>query len=494
MSRTTSLIFTSLLMAILVGSSLCCELCAQEALLADLAEAGRWNELQVRLGGKTDDGKTDGLEQQVNQAQADGMTVLHWAAFKNRSTIVRQLLESGAKVDARTIYDITALSIAAERGFADSVEVLVEFKADVEAKRLGSETPLMLAARNGDLRTVNSLIKAGAEVNEKEPKGQTALMWAAAAGNADAVDALVNADANIDERLKKTGFTAFLFAARNGHADVVSRLLQAGADINSTTKIAKTRGRDPRNKMSALMLAIESGHLELALQLVEAGADPNDQSSGMAPLHAIVWVRKTNVGDGISGDPPPRIAGETSTEDFVRQLVGAGADVNMSINSGKAGKAKLNPKGTTPFLLASSTADVPLMELLIELGADPTINNADNCTAFMAAAGVGVTAVGEEPGTEAEVCRALRLLAELGFDPNHVDENGETAMHGAAYRDFPLAAGLLAELGADPEVWNKRNRHGWTPRDIARGERPGSVKPSEEMLAAIDLLLAEVEE
>ena len=235
------------------------------------------------------------------------------------------------------------------------------------------------------------------------------------------------------------------------------------------------------------MLAVESGHFRLALNLVKHGADPNDQRSGYAPLHAVTWVRKADKGDNVEGDPEPRGSGDLTSIDFVRELIKAGADVNLKLKKGKSpGKCKLNRKGLTPLLLASRTADIELMNLLLESGADPKLTNADGCTTMMAAAGVGVVAVGEEAGTEEEVDRAIEILAELGVDPDVVDKNGETAMHGAAYRNYPSAVTTLAKVGADPAVWNKKNKHGWKPHDIASGKRPGSFKPSPPTARALD--------
>ena len=77
------------------------------------------------------------------------------------------------------------------------------------------------------------------------------------------------------------------------------------------------------------------------------------------------------------------------------------------------------------------------MRLLLELGADPTLTNADRCSPLLAAAGIGTLAPGEEAGTEDEALEAVRLLLELGADINAVDDNGETAMHGAAYKSLP---------------------------------------------------------
>jgi ankyrin repeat protein len=230
---------------------------------------------------------------------------------------------------------------------------------------------------------------------------------------------------------------------------------------------------------------VENGHFDLAVTLLEAGADPNDQRSGISPLHALTWVRKPNRGDGIDGDPPPRGSGTLTSLEFVRKLVHYGADVNLRLKKGPSGKGMLTRTGATPFLLAAYTADVPYMKTLLELGADPDIANADGCTPLLATVGVGTRFPGEEAGTEAEVLDSLKLLLSLGADINAVDKNGETAMHGAAYKSLPKAVQYLADKGADIELWNKRNKHGWTPLLIAEGYRPGNFKPSAETIAAL---------
>jgi uncharacterized protein len=111
--------------------------------------------------------------------------------------------------------------------------------------------------------------------------------------------------------------------------------------------------------------------------------------------------------------------------------------------------------------------------------------NARTLNLLMAAAGVGSLAPGEEAGTEPEALEAVKLALELGNDVNAVADNGETAMHGAAYKNFPQVVQLLTDKGARIEVWNQRNKHGWTPLSIAEGHRPGNFKPSPETLAAL---------
>ena len=136
--------------------------------------------------------------------------------------------------------------------------------------------------------------------------------------------------------------------------------------------------------------------------------------------------------------------------------------------------------------MASQTADVPLMKLLLELGADPTINNVDDCTPLITCAGIGTVFVGEESATVSDVNAAIEILVQqCKLDVNAVDRNGETAMHGAAYRSYPETVDLLTKYGADPKIWNHKNKFGWSPFDIGHGKRPGSLKPSPPTLAAL---------
>jgi ankyrin repeat protein len=237
--------------------------------------------------------------------------------------------------------------------------------------------------------------------------------------------------------------------------------------------------------MNALMFAVENGHFELALELVDSGADPNDLRSGFGALHALTWVRRPNRGDDEAGQPSPRGSGVVNSLDFVRELVRRGADVNARLEKGDGGPGKLRLKGATPFLLAAKTADLPLMKLLVELGADPLMANASGSTPLMAAAGLGCLAPDEEAGTEDECVAAVEYLLSLGAALDTVDENDETAMHGAAYKSLPKVVSLLAARGLGVEVWNRQNAYEWTPLLIAEGFRPGNFKPSVETIAAI---------
>jgi ankyrin repeat protein len=132
------------------------------------------------------------------------------------------------------------------------------------------------------------------------------------------------------------------------------------------------------------------------------------------------------------------------------------------------------------------------MKLLLELGADPFIQNEDGCTTLLVAAGIGSTAPEEEAGSDTECAAAVDFLLSLGADINKVDANKETAMHGAAYKNAPAVVRLLHNRGADIKIWNKNNKMDRTPLLIAEGYRPGNFKPSFATIDAItEIMLSE---
>ncbi len=447
--------------------------------LADAAEEADWPRVRTLLQQEVD----------PNSIQADGMTALHWAAQHDDLPTVKALLAAGANVKAENRYGVSPLSLACVNGDEAIVAALLDAGADPNGSLRGGETALMTAARTGRTGPVKALLARGAEVDATDRSDQTALMWAAADGNADVVKLLIAAGADPSRRLK-SGFTPLLFAAREGRMEVVGALLEAGVAANEAIATErKAGGRAPANGTSALTFAVENGHFELALMLVQAGADPNDLRSGFTPLHTLTWVRKPNRGDDEDGQPPPQGSGNLTSLDLVRELVAHGADVNTQLGKDAPTRGKLSYAGATPFLLAAKTADLPLMKLLIELGADPLRPNKDGATPLMAAAGLGCNAPTEEAGTESECLGAVEYLLSLGADVNTVDANGETAMHGAAYKSLPKMVQFLADHGASIDLWNRKNKSGWTPLLIAEGYRPGNFKPSAETIAAIHTVM-----
>ena len=413
--------------------------------------------------------------------RTDGTTALHEAAHVDDIQAMTRLIAASADVTAANRYGVTPLWLACLNGSATAIELLLKAGANANAVLPGGETVLMTAARTGKPDAVNVLLRHGASVNAKEGwRGQTALMWAAAEGHAAVIEALVARGADIHAR-SNGGFTALLFAAREGQIAASKALLVGGANLNdaipSTTPIdepapEETTPGPPEAGLNVFLLATANAHFELAAWLLDQGAEPNAAPRGWTALHQISWVRKMGVAG--SNDPAPPGSGNMTSLDFVRKLVAKGADVNArATKKPQMGLTTLNSVGATPFLLAARTADFELMRLLVELGADPKLPNEDNTTPLMVAAGVGTQNPGEDPGTEPEVLEAVKIALELGNDLNAVDNNGDTAMHGAALKHAPSVVRYLAERGARMDVWNRPDKTGWTPLKIAEGVQRG---------------------
>ena len=444
----------------------------------------------------------------VNAPQVDGMTALHWAARYNDLAMAELLVESGANANVTNRYGVAPLALACINGSSALVELLLGAGADPNTSLPGGETALMTAAHTGRIGPVKALLAHGADVHAKvhgmgrqEGAGanaflnrmrdpgifdfetkpeQTALIWAAAEGHAEVVAELIDAGADFRAKLE-SGFTPLLFAARNGHIEAVKALLSAGVDPNERIDPHPDwrhigYGAKLRPDATALHVAVENGHFELAACLLDEGADPNAAGpDGYTALHAIALARRVPPGDA---NPPPEPTGSLTSLDFVRELAAHGADLDARMTGTGLVNLGVRVLGPTAFLAAVQTADVELMKTLVELGADTALKADRNRTALML--------VGARMGTEREVVSAVSLLLDLGIDVGAVDDRGETALHAAAYFDRAEPIKLLAQRGADPEIWIKKNQYGCTPLAIAVGYRgPRSFRPRPVAEAAI---------
>ena len=413
----------------------------------------------------------------VNQAEPDGATALHWAVHRNDAELVDVLLAAGARVAAANRYGVQPISLAAENGNAAIIEALLDAGADPNAALPEGETALMTAARTGDPASVRALLVRGADPNARDRfRGQTALMWAASRNNAAAVHALAELGADLHARTESearapngnrlfyapppTGFTALLFAARGGHLDAMRVLLAAGADVNDTLS----------DGQSALVVAVANANWELADYLLDRGADPNLAGAGWNALHQLLRTRRMNTGFGF---PAPIPSGSVDSIDVLRKMIDLGGDVDarMTTNGMKDGQRnRLNRLGATPFFLAAKVTDTEAMRVLVEAGADTVTPSADGTTPLMVAAGLAIWNPGEDggslPGQEDEVLEAVRMCVELGNDIHAANYRGETALHGAAFRGANNVVEYLVEQGADLDA---RTDLGYSPLAIADG-------------------------
>ena len=431
----------------------------------------------------------------ANAAEADGTTALHWAARLDSVELADLLLARGADATAANTFGVQPLWLAALNGSAPMLDRLLEAGADPETASAAGESVLMIAARTGRVAAIEALLARGASVDAAQRNGQTALMWAATEGHAAAVQALLDAGADVHARTivpenplrsglyggpAPHGFTALLFAVRAGRTAAVESLLAAGADPNDRLP----DGTGP------VVLAAANAHWELGVFLADHGADPNGSEQGWTALHEMTWVRRPNFG---FNPPGPVTTGSMDSLTFVRELVARGADVNalITVEPRNGYRNALNRVGATPLMMAARLADPPLMRVLLELGADPALENEDGSTLLMVAAGLGIHSPGEDPGTEAEALECVRIALELGGDVNAIDGNHETALHGAAYRGANSIVELLVDNGAD--TFDVENSRGWTPLRIARGIfRTETYKEAPHTAALLTDLMARV--
>jgi len=421
---------------------------ANSVALVEAVKSGDTAAVRTLLGQRAD----------PNEAERDGTMPLHHAIRQGEPEMVDLLLRAGANVKATNRYGVSPMLVAAIAGHAGILERLLTAGASANSANPEGETALMIAARTGDPACVQLLLTGGADVNAREEwKGQTALMWAAAENNTAAMRLLIGAGADPRARSRGGVFTPLLFAVRAGHVEAAHVLLDAGVSVNEPMA----------DGTSPLVLAVINAHYALAADLLDRGADPNADGQGWSALHQISWSRRPNTGFNLPG---PSATGNVDSLDLVRKLVTLGANVNArQAKEPKDGyRNQLNRIGATPFLLAARSVDLPLMRLLLELGADPKISTDDGTTTLMAAAGVGIWAPGENPGTDDEALTAVKLAFEAGGnDVNAVNQAGETAVHGAVYRAGSIGIlTFLIEKGAKLDV---RNKKGWTPLIAADG-------------------------
>jgi ankyrin repeat protein len=431
----------------------------------------------------------------VNTAEGDGTTALHWAAQADDVALVRTLLEAGARVSTANRLGMTPLMLAATNGSDTVLGLLLEAGANANEASPDGETVLMTTARTGNVAAIARVLKAGADVNATEKwRGETALMWAAAENHGPAVAALVAAGAHVDQQARtlkfpnvrynlathatlpppQGGFSALMFAARQGAGDSVRALADANANLNI---------QDP-DGTTALILAVVNVHQDVAALLLERGADPNlADVTGMTPLYAAVELHTVEMYP--ERKPLRKSSDKTATIALVKALLAKGATPdaplkNVTLRWGRrrgAGDGALGA-GATPLMRAARLADVAAMQALLDGGADISKKEKDGTSVLMLAAGAGwrtgeTILGGSDFGPESDTLEAVRLCLERGATVNDVDANGISPLHDAVVRG-PDVLRLLLDHGAQLDVKDKRGR---TPLDVAQGVRgPGEAQ------------------
>jgi ankyrin repeat protein len=420
--------------------------------LVDAARNADWDAFQVLLQEKAD----------VNTAEGDGSTALHWAAYHDHTESAGLLIGAGADVNTANDLGATPLWAACLNASPAMVRKLLQAGANPNAALLSGETPLMVAARSGNPDVVEQLLDHGANIDAAATHQQTALMWAVAQKHANVVEVLLDHGAGVHARsqtwsqmmavpphgyagnnkmIPHGGDTALIFAARAGDLASAKLLVAAGANVND----ADAWG------VSATVLAAHSGYRDLVEFLIANGADPNMAEAGFSALHIAVMRRD---------------------EKMVSALLARGADPNAPLKTWTPTRRSsrdfhFQPAlvGATPFWLAARFSEPEILRLLAARGADPrfvhhsdyragesTQRHTEATTALMAATGMGGGGsawVPPGPGErEPRTLETVKLAVELGVDINAANTDGRTALDAAKALGYKTVVAFLEQQGA----------------------------------------------
>ena len=417
-----------------------------------------------------------------------GVTPLMLAADNGSLPMVELLLGAGAGPDTPRPSGDTALMFAARAGSAAVVERLVAAGANVNAATASGHTALMWAAAEAHAGVAQALIDAGAALidtrteatpyvpRRRRPRRGPILLREGEAAN----PAEFPRDGETDPPRTAGGFTPLLYAVLSGDIETVRVLADNGADPNdaspdgvSALMLALTK----RHEDLALLL-LERG--------ADPNYDRRDEvldsyaylADGQDPLA----VEAPEEPDDFAGYTALHVAAATRQHRALRAMLAAGADPDARMDRPKRfieafevgvftapGAGRLTQVGATPFMTAAKTADVEAMRLLAEAGADPLATTDDGTTALVLAAGLGKRAAQDityYDWDQHQAIEAARYSLELGIDVNAANDWGATALHAATYHAAGELIRFLVENGADLNAtdWEEQ-----TPLRLARG-------------------------
>jgi ankyrin repeat protein len=373
----------------------------------------------------------------VNAAQGDGMTALHWAASQADADLVGALLHAGADINKTT--------------------------------RLGGYEPLHLAAQAGSAPVIELLLAAGARVGAPTTTGATSLMLAASAGSVAAVKALLDHGADPNAVESSSHETALMFAAADDRADVAALLLKGGAHPELATTVTDfTNATAPEVRLQDDLRKAEQAKAAAAAEAKGEKAPPPPPAAFGARGAGVAGVTRGFTYEELVGKQGGltalHIAARQGATRTVQALVDAGADVNQ-----------VSADRTTPLVISSINGQLDIAKYLLEHGANPTLDTDAGMTPLFAVLNIEWAPKSFYPQPRAQLeqhTTYLDLMKELldkGADPNarlkrkiwftqynfdllRVDETGATTFWRAAYASDIAAMKLLLQYGADPNI------------------------------------------
>lgn len=376
------------------------------------------------------------------------------------------------------VLQVSILVALSDRHFSPEEMAMVESLAealDVDLSDIGNGLGLLRAADDEETEV------ASAEEEDFDPQTNPVLV-ASLNGDAGKVRELLGEGYSATD-IHASGTDAVIIAVREGHLEIVRLLLEAGADPD---RINSQSGTTP------LRMAVQENRAEIAEYLLSKGADPDlhDPSSGIGALAILLLVARTYehgsalrlldlllakgaglhpfriedhelsiisfaaIQAGLPAGFIARLAERSQKEDVdlalwyaciedqaenVRDLIAAGADVNMAVP-----ELEHDPSaaGDCPLNAAATRGHAECVRLLIEAGADVNRSVPPEGGQFpllMAAENGHGDVVG--------------MLVDAGADVSGINpENGTHALGGAVLHGHAEIVNLLLEAGADPNI------------------------------------------
>lgn len=404
----------------------------------------------------------------VNAAQGDGMTALHWAGMNGNAELVEVLLYAGAAAEATTrLGGYTALHLASRVGNADAIDALVAQGADVAARTSTGAMPLHLAAGSGDVEAISVLIEAGAAVDGRENVyEQTPLMWATAKNRVPAMTALLDAGADVNAKTKVVDYAQLAELDRPDHQRrdrVLQARIEADREARAEREVRETEAEGATTPEAPAEETVETedtaeepAEEEPAEEeaVAEEGAEePLEDDEQAAARQALEEARQQagNEDDAPDEDEddsePPQEGDEVEDEqpgsepeplgysDLVGKeggltalhyaardgyfeaaglLLARGADIDLASGD-----------GTSPLLMATVNGNYDLAMRFLAEGADPMLESEDGATPLFATLNNrwAPKSLFPQPTAfkqqETDYLQMMEALIEAGADVNH---------------------------------------------------------------------------
>ncbi|UXX40675.1 ankyrin repeat domain-containing protein [Wolbachia endosymbiont of Oryzaephilus surinamensis] len=267
----------------------------------------------------------------INAKDMYGWTLLHFAASRDKLSVVEFLFNNNANINAKDVYGNTPLHVAAQ--YSSSLEI-VKFLLDKDISGINNITnngwtPLHVAIQGNKLNTVELLLGRGADIEVRDIYNQTSLDLATRKGYLDIAGILKQVQ--LDRKL--------LTIVESGGFNEAKGLIAQGANIDTNDK----------NGNTLLYSAAEIGDLNLVKLLLDNGANIEAKNGEYqaTPLHGAVENYRIDVvklllnrGANVNAEDkdnwtPLHYGADTNSSDIVKVLVDAHANLGAKGNYGK---------------------------------------------------------------------------------------------------------------------------------------------------------------